>query len=165
MIAVFAIILVVAIVAAVTFPQFAQGGNKRQTCFSRSKQMATALLLYAVDADQHLPLAATWADDTLPHIKDKKIYACETVAREWPGKFGFAFRALFSQAKLASISDLSQKVLVFESNDLSWNAHGPLTQMPQPGRHSGRDCIAFADGHVKTCRPEELLVAGEAGVY
>ncbi|MCX7993982.1 MAG: DUF1559 domain-containing protein [Fimbriimonadales bacterium] len=53
------VIAIIAILAAILFPVFAQAREKaRQTqCMSNLRQSATAVLMYAQDADEHFPMA------------------------------------------------------------------------------------------------------------
>jgi prepilin-type processing-associated H-X9-DG protein len=34
------------------------------------------------------------------------------------------------------------------------NAHDPLTSLPRPGRHGGRDNILYCDGHIEAVAPK-----------
>jgi prepilin-type N-terminal cleavage/methylation domain-containing protein/prepilin-type processing-associated H-X9-DG protein len=56
------VIAIIAILAAILFPVFAQAREKaRQTaCLSNTKQIGTALQMYAQDADEGLPCWAEW---------------------------------------------------------------------------------------------------------
>jgi prepilin-type N-terminal cleavage/methylation domain-containing protein/prepilin-type processing-associated H-X9-DG protein len=75
------VIAIIAILAAILFPVFAQAREKARqaTCISNNKQIATAIMMYAQDYDEGLPLgsyvlpgmvtAVTWQDLTEPYIK------------------------------------------------------------------------------------------------
>jgi prepilin-type N-terminal cleavage/methylation domain-containing protein/prepilin-type processing-associated H-X9-DG protein len=56
------VIAIIAILAAILFPVFAQAREKaRQTaCLSNTKQIGTAMMLYAQDNDEALPLSVYW---------------------------------------------------------------------------------------------------------
>ena len=95
------VIAIIAILAAILFPVFAQAREKARqaVCFSNLKQVGTALMMYAQDYDEHLPIQpnnlqvayanapgtslpdtrwrvnALWA--VIPYIKDSKsIFKC-----------------------------------------------------------------------------------------
>jgi prepilin-type N-terminal cleavage/methylation domain-containing protein/prepilin-type processing-associated H-X9-DG protein len=81
------VIAIIAILAAILFPVFAQAREKaRQTaCASNLRNLGTAILMYAQDFDEQLPLAAypiegfqfvTWHDLTDPYTRNKQIWHC-----------------------------------------------------------------------------------------
>src|SRR5450432_996851 len=80
------VIAIIAILAAILFPVFAQAREKaRQTaCASNMRQMGMAVMLYAQDCDERLPLAASltptgflnWHDFVDPYVKNKQIWVC-----------------------------------------------------------------------------------------
>ena len=72
------VIAIIAILASILFPVFAQAREKARTtmCMSNSRQMGTALTMYAQDYDEALPRVFTggppsrdWTTDLLPYIK------------------------------------------------------------------------------------------------
>jgi len=80
-------IAIIAILAAILFPVFAQAREKaRQTsCASNMRNLGTAMLLYTQDYDEQLPLAAyagpgftffTWHDLADPYVRNKEIWHC-----------------------------------------------------------------------------------------
>jgi prepilin-type N-terminal cleavage/methylation domain-containing protein/prepilin-type processing-associated H-X9-DG protein len=81
------VIAVIAILAALLFPVFAQAREKARqtTCASNLRQLGAAVLMYAQDWDEQLPLAAysrsatdfvTWAELTLPYTRSPAIWYC-----------------------------------------------------------------------------------------
>lgn len=146
------ILLIVAIVAAILFPVFAQvkTGGKRP-CLSNLKQLGMALLMYAADNDGRPPQRDYWMDRTEPYLKNPPIYIdriqhCNLVKGK--GLYGYALNAgikmLNNDAKNAA-----SVPLVYDSVNLARNASDLATSMPGPGRHNGGNFIAFADGHGK----------------
>ena len=83
------VIAIIAILAAILFPVFAQAKEaaKKTSCLSNAKNMATALHLYAGDADDYLP-QTSWEKDAAhpyqvhwtylmqPYIKNYDIFKC-----------------------------------------------------------------------------------------
>ncbi len=83
---------IIAILAAILFPVFAQAKEaaKSTSCLSNTKQIALALTLYANDEDDKLPAATehdggnssgelegqTWLDSVQPYIKARLLYRC-----------------------------------------------------------------------------------------
>ena len=81
------VIAIIAILAAILFPGFAQAREKARqiACASNEKQLGTALLLYAQDYEETLPLAAypvgsgafvTWHELLDPYARNKHIWLC-----------------------------------------------------------------------------------------
>ena len=80
------VIAIIAILAAILFPVFAQAREKaRQTsCLSNMRQMGLAIMMYAQDYDERLPLAASatetgflnWHHFVDPYVKNKQIWVC-----------------------------------------------------------------------------------------
>ena len=121
------VIAVIAILAAILFPVFAQAREKaRQTsCLSNLKQLGTGLLMYAQDYDEQLPLAAyatdtgavTWHDIIDPYLKNKDVWLCPSsqVKRTDAGgarttHFGYNVRYLTNLALDFSNVDSQQAV-------------------------------------------------------
>ena len=80
-------IAIIAILAAILFPVFAQARAKARqaSCASNIRQMALAVTMYGQDYDEHFPLAATllpdfsflnWHDFVDPYVKNKQIWDC-----------------------------------------------------------------------------------------
>jgi len=82
------VIAIVALLAAILFPVFAQAREKARTiaCASNLKNLGTAVLLYAQDYDERLPLAASvvatppfflnWHDIIDPYVRNEQIWLC-----------------------------------------------------------------------------------------
>lgn len=91
------VIAIIAILAAILFPVFAQAREKaRQTaCLSNTRQMGTALMLYAQDYDETLPIenygvwngfsandarSPKWMDMLYPYVKNAQVFTCPNFA-------------------------------------------------------------------------------------
>jgi prepilin-type N-terminal cleavage/methylation domain-containing protein/prepilin-type processing-associated H-X9-DG protein len=88
------VIAIIAILAAILFPVFAQAREsaRQTTCASNMNQLAKAVLMYAADHEQTLPmnrvvvgpggtglpdaLRRTWAALIDPYVKNKDVYFC-----------------------------------------------------------------------------------------
>ena len=91
------VIAIIAILAAILFPVFAQAREKaRQTaCLSNQKQIGTAFMMYTQDYDENLPSWpfnsigvnptfsapgnwgwAMWVDTVMPYTKNREVFSC-----------------------------------------------------------------------------------------
>jgi prepilin-type N-terminal cleavage/methylation domain-containing protein len=105
------VIAIIAVLAAILFPVFAQARERaRQTaCLSNSKQLATALYMYAQDYDENIVPASLrlpdptltpiiWTEIAQPYIKNTGIFICPSAdnrayAQNWGtrqlGSYGY----------------------------------------------------------------------------
>lgn len=122
----------------------------REPCFEHLKQTGLAVLMYATDCDDRLPPAKTWADSVLTYCRGvKSRFTCPDIPDLKPGQYGHAFRSSLSLRSYTTIPDPASEPLLFDSTDLSWNAHGTLALLP-PDRHPRGLCaVAYADGHTR----------------
>ncbi len=84
------VIAIIAILAAILFPVFsrARENARKAACLSNLKQIGTALMMYAQDWDESLPVATTWCNrrDPVnnlqyyirlqPYVKNWQVWAC-----------------------------------------------------------------------------------------
>ncbi len=91
------VIAIIAILAAILFPVFAQARDKARAtaCLSNSKQLATAMLMYAQDYDELMVSAwygpqgfrgpdpriprYKWMDAVFPYIKNQQVFTCPSM--------------------------------------------------------------------------------------
>lgn len=84
------VIAIISILAAILFPVFAQAREKARqiSCASNQRQLGTAILMYAQDYEERLPLAAypvgvsfvTWHDLLDPYTRNRQIWLCPSSA-------------------------------------------------------------------------------------
>jgi prepilin-type N-terminal cleavage/methylation domain-containing protein/prepilin-type processing-associated H-X9-DG protein len=96
------VIAIIAILAAILFPVFAQARDKarQSACLSNTKQMGTAILMYAEDYDETLPRywddivgepnnkgtapnpnpLGYWHNQIQPYIKNYNVFICPSAA-------------------------------------------------------------------------------------
>lgn len=79
---------IIAVLAALLFPVFAQARERARsaTCLSHLRNLDTAMLMYAQDYDEHLPLAAApttvkpfflaWHNLIDPYVRNKQVWLC-----------------------------------------------------------------------------------------
>lgn len=84
------VIAIITILAAILFPVFASAREKSRqgACLSNEKQLGLALLQYAQDYDEGLPMRLfgsypdqwQWCDATYPYVKSVGVFACPSMA-------------------------------------------------------------------------------------
>src|SRR4030095_16663914 len=82
------VIAIIAILAAILFPVFAQAREKARqaTCLSNTRQIGTALMMYAQDYDETIvpnndqitgsTTTGNWSDFLQPYIKNQQVFLC-----------------------------------------------------------------------------------------
>ena len=95
------VIAIIAILAAILFPVFAKAREKARqaSCLSNVRQLMTAILSYAQDYDESLPLTPDpgamsylWWDITVqPYIKNTQVLVCPSDRTRTCG-YGFNYR-------------------------------------------------------------------------
>lgn len=144
----------VSFVGAVFFPVFSAARERARSnaCMENLKKLSTGLIVYAEDYDGKLPPASQWGDAIRPYTaaESEKVYRCPSVAKSG---YGYAMNSRLSRQSLKALPNAAQTPMLYDSSNLSWNAHDPLTSLPNPPRHRGNN-LAFADGHVEH-KPEE----------
>ena len=137
--------------------------ERSQTCLANVKQIATGLMMYSQDYDDHLPPAATWMDSASSYVensgvRDHPAFKCPTVLVTNAAGFGYAFNSKYSMSRLTKIPTPSQAKLVYDSSNVSRNAADAVTSLPIPARHhsaqfrrtrSQFDIMGYADGHAR----------------
>lgn len=134
------------VLAAILFPVFSQAkiAAQQTACLTNVKRSSLAMVMYASDYDEILPSAARWMDQTKPYGRDPKIYQCPLVH----DGHGYAMNDALSKKSLAKIDAPHSVVAIFETDDLSYNAHGK-PNLSQPGPRHGSRSVGYADGSTK----------------
>jgi prepilin-type processing-associated H-X9-DG protein len=109
--------------------------------------MGLALMQYSEDNDNRLPIASKWMVSL--HSYDKLDYNCPDVPQGATRTYGYAYNSRLSSTKLGDIPNPAATTAVYDSTKLGKNANDPLASIPSPGRHSGGNNYAFADGHIQ----------------
>ena len=137
--------------------------GRSTTCLSNVQQITTSLQSYAQDYDDRLPPTAAWMDSTAVYTnnagtKSMTSFACPTVLVNNPSGFGYAYNSGYALSRLSKITNPSVARLIFDSSKLGKNASDPITSLPVPARHRGRqfrsnaprfNIMGYADGHAK----------------
>jgi prepilin-type processing-associated H-X9-DG protein len=146
-------ILLIPIVAAILFPVFAQAREKaRQTsCLTNLKQSGLGMMMYAQDYDGKLPPAQGWMDKLVPYMpKDEKAYHCPSAKSSGQEEaYGYAFNSTISTIVVTQLPSPQTTGMIFDSDTSGRSATTKGALYPTPARHSSKNNVAFADGHVK----------------
>jgi prepilin-type processing-associated H-X9-DG protein len=150
---------------AILVPVFRSAHDKASSliCQNNVKQLSRAMLLYALDWDEHLPSAARWGDSITKYLARDynatnghgitSLFHCRDAA----SPYSYAFNRRLDHLALEQIEAPSNTVLLFEADVSTINAAGDRSLLPLRPRHSGALNIGFADGHVKWDRQAYLL--------
>lgn len=140
---------------AILYPNFvcARYAARQAMCLTNVKNQCIALLQYASDNNDCLPEAPVWMDKAIVYELDRDSFHCPSLPN---GQCGYAFMDKLNSIDLKSIDSPSETVIVVESKDTRWNAHGDMALLPDRPRHSNSNMICFADGHVKKINDFEL---------
>ena len=114
-----------------------------------------------VEVNDALPAADKWMDeeDLKGGVAADEWFHCPTVSNRKDDKFGYAYNDALANRKLggkklSDMPDAAKTPLAFDSSTLTKNAHDPVTSLPKPGRHGGRNNILYCDGHIEMVAPK-----------
>ena len=122
--------------------------SKGTACLSNLKQQASGLLQYADDHDDRFALRDGWMDGIAPYVKPEGVFHDPELPK---GAYGYAFNAALSSAKAPKSPERAP--MVYDSVNPVRNASDAMTSLPRPGRHGGKNTVAYADGHAKRVAP------------
>lgn len=122
----------------------------------RMKQLSLALIFYASDHDERMPLPAAWADEALTYSKDNDATKCTRLPKDSrPDAHGHVVERSMPGRNLLNIKDPASTLMLFDGANLKPNAVDNLSEMRVTrSRGSHSFTVAFADGHVKSQRVE-----------
>ncbi len=157
---VLAVLALSALLAAIFWPVYSTNGRSSPVafCMSQLKQQAIGFEMYRADADERYPNRDHWMDALFPYVKNEDLYhepVRQTKAPQ-PSTYGYAFNSNLSNAKAPKSAETTP--MVYDSVNPIRNASDPAVSLPSPGRHNGRDIIAYADCHAKAVKVGELVV-------
>lgn len=121
-----------------------QGPRRATVALSNTKQLATSLMMYAADSDDHLPPTTTWARDVAPYVKNEEVFWNE---REGGAKTGFAMNAMAGSLDLARVEAPEGTVILFECREeLGKGIGGPSDLYWDAEVHA---TVGFLDSHAR----------------
>ena len=152
------VIAIIAILAAILFPVFAKAREKarQSSCLSNTKQLAIAVMQYAQDYDERMPVASHWPytggttywyTALAPYMKSTQLYVCPS--EDTPRGYGWNYQNLGYyggstptlgsgySTPLAKINQPAETIVLGDSPDAgywgagNWFIYGP-TQVNSP---------------------------------
>ena len=140
-------VAVIAVMAAVLFPVFAQSREaaRKAACLSNVKQASMGLQMYCQDYDEKFPPPGQWQAALNPYIKNTRVYVCPSRQELLSG---YAYNSLLDKKSVGDIAAPANAPTIFESNVGLPNYADQLQSFTVP--HIGVGAVGFADGHVKS---------------
>jgi prepilin-type processing-associated H-X9-DG protein len=130
--------------------------SKNVTCPDHLQKLYRAVMEYASSWDDTLPPADRWMtalNDPVERRVEEEELRCPDVAKSGP-KYGYAMNPEVGGKRLDEIKEKGTTPLFYDSTDLSKDAHANAASLPKPGRHTGRNNVAYMDGQVKAVAPQ-----------
>ena len=121
---------------------------KNKTCPENLQQLYSALQFYTDEWDT-LPPAKRWMTAIQDKVPKDEYLHCPEVRAKDPAQFGYSMNPALGGKRLRDVSDRKTTPLFYDTSDLSKNAHAGPDSVPNPGRHTGRSNVLYADGHVE----------------
>jgi len=178
------VIAIISILASILFPVFARARAKgrQAACISNQKQIALAFLMYSQDFDERMPTGqlvagapdSQWYNAIFPYSRNRQIMYCPDRADRGPG-YGMNWEA--SGISINTFWDPAAKIVAGDvrpeaigangkTGDSGWWVNRP-GNVPAggdhswagnnwPQRHNDGTVWAFADGHVKWAREDQM---------
>jgi prepilin-type processing-associated H-X9-DG protein len=110
---------------------------------ANAERLALALSMYTQDWDDSLPpKAASYKQTIYPYVKNEAVF---TSPSDEKGVLSYSFNRRLEGRKLAEITEPARTILLYEGKG----------EQPRY-RYAGKAVIAFVDGHVKLCSPEQV---------
>ena len=174
------VIAIIAILAAILFPVFAKAREKaRQTsCLSNLRQLGTAVLAYAQDYDERMPLSVGyqtpavvlagpewpnyWWEQVMPYMKNEQILACPSSgvksvnsggASDTRHTVNYAYNIKASGQSLGTCTAPSETGINLDGPNNYWRLYNPT--IPENAYlwatkiHNDGFNVNYADGHAK----------------
>lgn len=133
---------------AILVPVFLQARSQavKSVCLSNMKKISGANLQYAVDNDDHLPIASNWHDELFKYAGSERVFVCPMVRRSGNG---YAMEKALGGKKQSDIAKPHEAILFYETSNLVPNATGNAATEAPPNRHGQGRNVVFADGFAK----------------
>jgi len=175
-------VVFVGLFAAVLWPMFArprENDGHPQSCQSNLKQIGLGLLQYTQDYDEKFPPVAAkganygWADLLQPYVKSTQIFQCPAQGDNGQtdphlsGYTDYWFNVVLSGHTTKTISNPANVLACGDGDDGTdlTNARYSISALPPQWindthsplyRHLGYANYLFADGHVKSFKPQSV---------
>jgi len=129
------VIAIIAILAAILFPVFAKAREKarQSSCLSNVKQINLAVLSYAQDYDERMPLSYYWNPSRYsyimfiePYVKNSQVFDCPSMSVKaglvYNGTRSYPFNSLLFGVAMAQIQTPAETVLQGEATPNTTNS-------------------------------------------
>jgi prepilin-type N-terminal cleavage/methylation domain-containing protein/prepilin-type processing-associated H-X9-DG protein len=179
---VIAIIAILAAILFPVFAR-ARENARRTSCQSNLKQIGTAAMMYTQDYDERLPYYSLapvgyWENAIYPYTRSTQVYNCPSRTVEDERAYGMNYPYMSSGQALAQIGSPAETVYIMDANindggacstagpygsnptyctyaHVSYPRQTSYTYVSRPDfRHLDTTNVLFADGHVKTQKPD-----------
>jgi len=122
--------------------------EKNMKCPDNLKQLYNAVLTYADSWNDALPPADNWMTAIKDYVTKDEWLHCPEASTGQADRFGYSFNPVLGGKKRKEIPDPKTMPMIYDSTDLTMNAHAGPENIPKPGRHTGKNNVIFADGTV-----------------
>ena len=146
------VIAVIAVLAAILFPVFAQAREKarQSTCNNNQRQILTALMMYAQDHDETFPSYTTvWSDINI----SPGVLRCPTAGKSRLN--AYVFDGGLSKKTLSVVTDPTSAFMTADGYSAT-NVALDLTCLTPI--HNNRVIASYVDGHVSAVDPSKLAI-------
>ena len=123
------------------------------SCPGNLAQIYKALQFYMDDWDGKLPPADRWMDCIKDRVPEDATFHCPGVIPASSTRFGYSMNPALGGKSPSMLPKAASTPLIYDSIDLTANAHADFGSLPKPGRHDGRDYVLYANGAVKAVSP------------
>jgi hypothetical protein len=130
-----------------------------QSCASNLKNVTRGFQMYADDFDDVYPPGKQWTATVSPYLDKPDRLHCPAVWKPGEPGFGYAMNSTLEYKPRSKVGDPPRTALLFDSSEISANAHDAVVSLPKPGRHRGRpqkhgpfkagNNIGYMDGSVR----------------
>ena len=175
------LVFTIVILGAIFFPLFTRHREPRKnSCMSNLKQISLSIIMYSQDYDDKLPPAifpgktVGWVNGVQPYLMSTQIFQCPSennfpskTAPNQPGFTDYWMNRNVSGIDIEKIP-VPKEVIILgdgDGNSPESTASYAINKLPaswlqssdSPAkRHLGGANYAFADGHVKWLKPEDI---------
>ena len=139
------------LILAIVWPVFApvKRASPARACLSNLKELGLGLLMYSNDENDRFPPRDLWADAIVPYTKNPDLLFDPALRNgDDKGPYAYAFNGALSSSKPPKAPEAVP--MVYDSVVPVRNASDLFKSLPYPGRHEGKDNVAYADGHAKS---------------
>jgi len=143
---------------SILFPILAQAREKAKevSCITNQRYLSRAMLLYAQDHNETLPLKKDWCDLITPYLKDGNVFHCPSagpIANGGGKSTSYAYNSHCNHLNIIKVNMPSITPLTFDAKNSKWNQSGGDELVAC--RHINKTVISFVDGHVESKTAEE----------